>query len=166
MTEQAMTEKDVYEAEQKLLDKENPKDLEILIEDGGWASETVDWDLGNYDQYLGMKKIFYIRNPNKLLTATLRAMEFSDTKWIFHGPKDNEILPLQTAKVSLEIPAIKEEPQTTKQFMDDIRTGKANKELVQKDKKDVRLEGIIMWSIRPTLKNLEKELRKKFEDGE
>ena len=149
-------DKDEYEGEQKLLNKElaKLKDLEVLTEDGGWTSETIDWNLGDYDISLGMKKIFYIRNPNKVLTATLRAMEFSDPTWIFHGPKNNEILPLQTVKVRMEIPAIKEE-LADKEF-----------ERIKQENTKLKLNGRIEWAVRPTILNFEKELQKKSEDGE
>ena len=152
MTDQEVIEQ--YEAEEKLLNKElvKRKDLEVLIEDGGWKSDTEDWNLGDYDVSLGMKKIFYMRNPNKILTATLKDMEFSDSTWIFNGPRYNEILPLQTVKVRLEIPAIKE----------DIRSGN----IPDCKQKNVKLNGVVQWAVRPTLKHLEKELEKKFEDGE
>jgi len=152
-----MTEEEVYEDEQKLLNKEfaKLKDLEILIEDGGWTSDTEDWNLGDYDISLGMKKIFYIRNPNKVITATLKDMEFTDPKWLFHGPKNNEILPLQTVKVRLEIPPIKEVLAADKEF-----------ERIKQERTKLKLDGRIEWAVRPTILNFEKELQKKFEDRE
>ncbi len=138
-----------YQAEEKLIEKD-PKVLEFLTEYGSWASEPV---LDNivYDTELGYKKKFYIRNTSKILTATLRDVEFSDPKWLFHGPKNNEIYPLQTIAVMLEIPPDKESKV-------DTMSGS-----LEEDKR-ITFKGIISWAVRPTLKNFEEQLEKKFEE--
>jgi len=144
-----MTDQDVieqYKAEQKILDKE-PKVLEFLSENGGWTKESILQDIV-YDVEFGYKKKFYIRNPSKILTATLRDVEFSNPKWLFHAPKNNEIFPLQTVAVMLEVP-----PEKSNQLMASVMD------------KTIEFKGTIQWAVRPTLKYLEKELEKKFEDG-
>jgi len=158
MTDQEVIEQ--YEAEEKLIDKD-PKVLEFLTEDGGWTSEPILQDIV-YDIEFGYKKKFYVRNPSKILTATLRDVEFSNPKWLFHAPRNNEIFPLETVAVMLEIPPDK---KASEQFMDDILSGKTITDLEKERDKKIEFKGKIKWAVRPTILNFEKELRKKFEDG-
>ena len=139
------------------------QDLEFMFEEGGWKSVNIEEMIGPYDIAFGYKKIFYIHNPNKLYAATLRDASYSDPTWIFHGPKNNEIFPLQTVKVMLEIPPDKEAEKNKEQFMDDILSGKVVRDLEEVGKKKVQFAGKIQWSVMPTLREFEKQLEKKFE---
>ena len=80
-----------------------PKDLELMLEEG-WINRDAVQDLGDYDVSFGLKKVFFIRNPNRILWAQLANMRFTDENWIFTGPEDNLVAPLQTVKCLLTIP--------------------------------------------------------------
>ena len=83
----------------------------------GWISRDAVKDLGDYDASFGFKKVFFIRNPNRIFWAQLVNFHFTDEKSVFTGPPDNLIAPLQTVKCLLTIPPDgDDESSSDKQF--------------------------------------------------
>ena len=82
------------------------KDLEFMLEEGLIVRNSTVEDFGDYDVSIGYKRVFFIRNPNKIYTATLIDPRFTEDSWEFKGA--NMILPLHTNKYLLTIPPEKE----------------------------------------------------------
>ena len=81
------------------------KELELMFQEGLKVREGVS-DLGPYDTSIGLKKVFFLRNPNIIYNALLIDPHFSNKDWIITGP--NMIEPLHTEKYLLTIPPEKE----------------------------------------------------------
>jgi len=78
------------------------KELQFMLEEGLIVRNSTVEDFGDYDVGIGYKRVFFIRNPNKVYSATLIDPHFTKESWEFKGP--NMILPLHTNKYLLTIP--------------------------------------------------------------
>lgn len=129
------------------------KDLVVLTEDGAWKSQGELNLIEDYDTTLGYSKIFYIKNPNRIMSAKLLNFKFSDPNYKFMGPKDDQILPLETVKVKVVIP---KDEKAIDQFVKQVLSGKSVEDL--RPPKNVTFNGKILWSVLPKLKEMELKL--------
>ena len=83
------------------------KDLEFMLEEGLILRNATTEDFGDYDVALGYKRVFFIRNPNRIYSALLIDPHFTDESWELKGP--SMIAPLHTNKYLLTIPPEKDE---------------------------------------------------------
>ena len=96
------------------------KDLQFMLEEGLILRNGTVEDFGAYDVSLGYKRVFFIRNPNKIYSAMLIDPHFTNESWEFKGP--NMIPPLHTCKYLLTIPPKKMSKEAEKTFANDIVT--------------------------------------------
>jgi len=127
------------------------KDIQVQLEEGTTYTKTASID---YDPSFGFKQTIYLFNPNRIFSATLVNMKFSDPNWKLKI-EDDVILPLQTVKAKLEIPKDKKAYEL---FIKDLMSGKATRDL-DTPEKPIQLSGKVMWSILPKEKELEMRLK-------
>jgi len=83
------------------------KELEFMFEEGLIVRSGKTEDFGDYDVSIGYKRVFFLRNPNRIYSAMLIDPHFTKENWEFKGP--NMIPPLQTCKYLLTIPPEKDD---------------------------------------------------------
>lgn len=127
------------------------KDIQVQLEEGTTYTRNASID---YDPSFGFKKTIWFFNPNRVFSATLVNMKFSDPKWKLKI-EDNVILPLQTVKAKLEI---SKDEKSYELFIKDLMSGKAVRDL-DTPEKPIQLSGRVAWSILPKEKELELRLK-------
>ena len=127
------------------------KDIEVQLEEGTKSTREASID---YDPSFGYKQTIWFFNPNRVFSATLVNMKFSNPNWKLKI-EDNVILPLQTVKARLEIP---KDEKSYELFIKDLMSGKAVRDL-DTPEKPIQLSGKVAWSILPKEKELELRLK-------
>ena len=76
-------------------------------------------NFGKWDVDVGMKRSFYLRNPNDYAKAILTGIKHKDSRVILDMP--DEIPPLETVPVDITIPPMKlKDAEDEKVFFEDI----------------------------------------------
>ena len=83
------------------------KELQIMFEEGLIVRNSTIEDFGDYDVAVGYKRVFFLRNPNRIYSALLIDPHFTEESWEIKGP--HMIPPLQTCKYLLTIPPEKDD---------------------------------------------------------
>jgi len=83
------------------------KELQFMFEEGLIVRNSTVEDFGDYDASLGYKRVFFLRNANRIYSALLIDPHFTEESWKVTGP--NMIPPLHTCKYLLTIPPEKDD---------------------------------------------------------
>ncbi len=90
-----------------------------LSPDSGDVIQGTTINLGQWDVELGMKKTFYLRNPNDYAKANMSGIRHKDSRIIVDMP--DEIPPLASVPVKITIPPMKfKDAADEKAFFQDV----------------------------------------------